>query len=140
MDLPEAQRRTQHHRTARGLRTVVTSATAKRGDPETWLPVIGFEDSYEVSSKGRVRSWRKGSSEELRDKPRIMKQCASVRRGAMQVCLMKSKKKYTKFTHLLVLEAFLGPRPRGFFAIHLDDNKANNNIANLAYRSGKRGK
>ena len=139
MDLQPPQRRTQHHRTERGLRTVVTSATAKRGDPETWRPIEGFEDSYEVSSKGRVRSWRKGSSEDLRDKPRILRQTPSVRRGAMQICLMKERKKSTKFIHLLVLDAFLGLRPRGFYGIHLDGNKANNNIANLAYQSGKKG-
>ncbi|MFC7447652.1 HNH endonuclease [Rhodococcus daqingensis] len=37
----------------------------------------------------------------------------------------------------LVLEAFVGPKPAGFTAIHLDGDKANNNVANLRWSQGE---
>ena len=35
--------------------------------------------------------------------------------------------------HLLIAEAFYGPKPEGMFCRHLDDNRFNNSIVNLAY-------
>lgn len=38
-----------------------------------------------------------------------------------------------KFVHVLMLEAFVGPRQKGFEARHIDDIKANNSLANLCW-------
>ncbi|SIE28114.1 Uncharacterised protein [Mycobacteroides abscessus subsp. abscessus] len=37
--------------------------------------------------------------------------------------------------HCLVLEAFVGPRPKGYQGAHNDDDKTNNNLSNLAWKS-----
>src|SRR3990172_10751871 len=36
-------------------------------------------------------------------------------------------------THHLVLETFVGPRPKNYLGRHLDGNTANNTLANLAW-------
>lgn len=46
-------------------------------------------------------------------------------------------KRFTKMVHLLVLEAFQGPRPKGMIARHLDDNCGNNRDDNLAWGTHK---
>jgi hypothetical protein len=49
----------------------------------------------------------------------------SLRRGG--------RRKYTKFVHRLVLEAFVGPCPPGCESRHLDGNPANNRLDNLRW-------
>lgn len=39
--------------------------------------------------------------------------------------------------HRLILEAFIGPRPPGFYACHIDDNRTNNKLSNLKWGSPK---
>jgi NADH:ubiquinone oxidoreductase subunit C len=51
----------------------------------------------------------------------------------LAVDLWKYGDRYHKKIHLLVLEAFVGPRPEGYEAAHLDDNSRNNHVSNLAW-------
>ena len=138
MELSAAQCRAYHERTKRGMRTLVVPLEARADDPEDWKTVPEFE-RYQVSTRGRVRSWRNGPTGAERTKPRILKQSVSVK-GFMQVCFILDGKKSTKSVHALVLETWLGKRPRGWWCHHLDGNRTNNNLANLGYRAGgKRG-
>ena len=94
---------------------------------ETWRDVIGYEDLYEISSQGQVRSLpRQGTHGRLLRQPRN-------RNGYRQVSLRKDGKTSTKIVHLLVLEAFVGPRPPGFQARHGAGGQDDNSAANLSW-------
>ena len=93
---------------------------------ERWLPVQGFE-RYEVSDKGRVRSLPR---EFPRCAGRVLKPGIN-HKGHHSVCLSNNGSTKQFRVHILVLEAFVGPRPKGLLGLHLDDDKANNNVENL---------
>lgn len=84
-----------------------------------WRPVPGSLIHY-VSSDGRLYS------ERLR---RELRPCV-LGNGYAYVCLRNGK---PSTVHSLVLGAFIGPRPTGMETRHLDGNKLNNKIENLAY-------
>lgn len=88
-------------------------------------PVAGF-DRYTVSKSGEVYS--AGRVAPLKKNPQ---------HGYYRVCLYKNGKSVTRFVHTVVLEAFVGPRPLGMEAAHLDGDKSNNCAENLAWVSPK---
>lgn len=57
--------------------------------------------------------------------------------GYHHVCLCKNNKKYTKRVHILVLEHFIGKKPKGFETRHLDGDKSNNKLSNLKWGTKK---
>ena len=62
----------------------------------------------------------------------VSKQLAQTWNGHhFQVHLMRDAKKFTRYVHHLVLEAFVGPRPPGMSGLHRDDDPANNHVDNL---------
>lgn len=93
------------------------------GAEERWLPVVGYEGWYEVSDLGRVRR--------IRD--RIGR--------PMERLLRWSPSKFEYPTvgifdrarpiHLLVADAFLGPRLPGFEVDHVDGDRNNPKLSNL---------
>lgn len=97
---------------------------------EQWRPVIGHE-GYEVSSQGRVRSidrvltFKDGRSRIARG--RELKSWPIGKVGHRGVGLTG---KARALVHVLVLEAFVGPRPEGLVACHgngiADDNRVEN--------------
>lgn len=93
---------------------------------EEWRTVAGFPD-YQVSSVGRVVSYK-------RQRPRELAGVVGTS-GYQKVTLARDGEKSTKHIHVLVCEAFHGPRPEGMWVRHLDGNKANNAAANLAWGS-----
>lgn len=104
---------------------------------EIWLPVIGFESTYEVSDMGQVRRSGKahragkgrGGGAQL---GRLVKQHIT-RFGYVHVQLWMQGKPKMKLVHRLVAEAFIGPRPRGLVVNHKDGRKTNNVPSNLEY-------
>ncbi len=98
---------------------------------EEWRRIPGYPD-YEVSNLGRVRSWKVNAAQP--DPPRMMSQVASPD-GYRYVFLYASGKKSMKRKriHTLVLEAFVGPRPDGQECRHLDADRGNNCLSNLAW-------
>jgi hypothetical protein len=89
---------------------------------ERWKPVVGFEQWYEVSDMGRVRSSRRGGL-------RILRPGLSTG-GHLSVALGRGN---TRMVHALVLAAFVGPRPPGADSRHLDGNYINNRLDNLSW-------
>lgn len=93
---------------------------------ERWLPVQGF-DLYEVSDRGSVRSLPRDFP---RLKGRVLKPGITPK-GHRFVVLSHRGVPSTKSVHILVLEAFIGPRPEGMLGLHRDDDKSNNTVENL---------
>lgn len=98
---------------------------------EEWRPVVGFEGRYEVSSTGQVMSLPKPT----RAWPIIMIPQISARGGYPSVALRDGSRRVVRPVHVLMLEAFVGPRPEGFFALHCDDDPMNCTISNLRWGS-----
>lgn len=91
-----------------------------------WLPVVGYEDIYDVSAAGGVRNRKTG---------RVLKQGTSDTRYKV-VVLWKGKKGTSKAVHRLVLEAFVGPGD-GMDACHADGTRDNNRVDNLRWGTRK---
>jgi hypothetical protein len=112
---------------------------------EEWRPIVGGPNGYDVSNRGNVRSWRWGrtrSTQALADSPRPMKQQIVPNGGHLQVRLHADTSDHYayRYVHQLVLEAFVGPRPEGLEARHLDGNPKNNVVANLAWGTNRENK
>ena len=96
---------------------------------EIWKPIVGFEETYEISTAYRVASLpRKG-----RPRRRILKPCPNSH-GCPQVQLyLRGKRTNHKVAHL-VADAFLPAKSSTDQVLrHLNDNPADNRIANLAW-------
>ena len=103
-----------------------------------WAPVLGYEGFYEVSSDGEVRSLTRqlsyGRHGHTTYKGRGLK---PYRLGKyLGVGLSLRGVVRSAYIHEIVLRAFVGPRPatesRGEIR-HLDGQKTNNCLSNLAY-------
>lgn len=93
---------------------------------ERWKPVVGYEEQYEVSDHGNLRSVIAGRSQVK--KP-------SLSRGYLRAVLYRNGKSKCAQVHRLVLEAFVGPAPVNHDGGHLDNNRSNNRLENLAWVS-----
>jgi hypothetical protein len=101
---------------------------------EKWLPAPGYENCYEVSDLGRVRSVVRCDSRGRTRSSRVLKG-APAGAGYLKVLVSRGTVATQKQTyiHILVAEAFLGPRPTGLEVNHKDGNKENNCVDNLEY-------
>jgi hypothetical protein len=101
---------------------------------EKWLPIPGWENFYEVSDHGRVRSIERVIPFKGRTRrvfPRILRPWQ--RGGRLAVTLADGGRKTRRHVHLLVLETFIGPRPFGLECCHRDDDPTNNRLDNLRW-------
>ncbi len=101
---------------------------------EVWKSVVGYEELYEVSNHGRVRamfeSWNG------RYKPGRILKFINHNHGYLMVNLYypgTHQPGRARLVHSLVLEAFKGPRPKGYDTRHLDGNKKNNLVNNIEW-------
>ena len=96
---------------------------------EEWRPVVGYEELYEVSDLGRVRSVpRKGTSGQIL-KPYVGN------RGYLTVNPSINGRNHTMPIHHVVALAFLGPRPFGAQIRHLNGDRTDPHLSNLSYGS-----
>jgi len=102
---------------------------------EKWKKIWWAKD-YEVSNLGRVRSWKVNPPNK---KDRVVKEpkILSVKIGSRGYpCVaIRSDDNVKKMpnVHVLVAEAFLGPRPEGMVVCHINDNKTDCTLENLEY-------
>lgn len=57
------------------------------------------------------------------------------RNGYLLATLFKDKKRFRKTIASLVLETFVGPRPKGLLACHRNDDNQDNSLENLAWQT-----
>lgn len=98
---------------------------------ENWKPIKGYENFYSISDMGNVRRDVNGTG--LCKKNRILK--PGLKTGYYFVVLSKNGfQKCFRIAHL-VIEHFLGPRPKTFDINHRNGIKTDNKINNLEYVS-----
>ena len=97
---------------------------------ENWKAIPGF-DGDEVSDLGRVHSFRCHSGNR-RESPRLMAGYVDTS-GYRHTTLRKATSKHTVKIHRLVLSAFVGPRPDGMEARHLNGDRDDNRLSNLCW-------
>jgi len=106
-------------------------------DSETWRTIDGYNNKYEVSDCGRVKSHH-GDGQ-----PRILSQSEDSR-GYKKVNLCLNGAKDTRLIHRLVADAFLAFKPdkigtrQGQYQLnHKDFDKTNNSVENLEWVTPK---
>jgi hypothetical protein len=94
---------------------------------EYWSEVPGHEGKYDVSTLGRVRSWRQ------RQEGRMLRP-GVLNGGYGQVLLMPGY--HAVLVHRLMAQAFFGDPPPGRpLVLHWDDKPLHNTLDNLRYGS-----
>lgn len=120
-------------------------------DGENWRAVVGYEGLYEVSDLGRARCLQgkqSGTDGGIGKPPKILK-FQQIGHHAPATIFTKGHERRRRMLHILVLEAFAGPRPPGLWGLHRNDEKSDNRLSNLywgtpvqnvadAYRNGLR--
>ncbi|MBX9661624.1 MAG: NUMOD4 motif-containing HNH endonuclease [Nitrospiraceae bacterium] len=107
--------------------------------PEEWRPVVGWEDLYEVSDQGRVRSldrtthFTDGRVRFFPGQLLTLYRSPGKARAYPRVELRRAKQHRTVNVHVLVLEAFVGPRPDGMNCCHWNDDPTDNRLSNLRW-------
>ena len=110
-------------------------------DKERWRWVVGWKGYYLISSFGRVKSVartiQRSDGTHDRIKSRLLRPW-SIRSGHLNVTLYRSGKRKNRLIHQLVMEAFVGPRPKGMEVRHFPDrDPTNNRLDNLQYGTRK---
>jgi hypothetical protein len=96
---------------------------------EEWRPVAGWEQSYEVSSHGRVAGVRQIG----RWTGKRIRKLKLDRFGYHATGLyLRGKTRFVQ-VHVLVAEAFICPRPEGLIVNHKDSDRTNNHYSNLEW-------
>ena len=90
---------------------------------EIWKSIIGFEDLYEVSNLGRIKS--------LIQCPSLIRSTKNKKGDYLRISLSKNGKTTTVLIHRVVWEAFNGDISKGYQVHHIDGNKQNNRLSNL---------
>ena len=106
---------------------------------EIWLPIEGYENLYEVSNLGRVRSLERTvirkNGVKLKVSGKILK--PRVNKGYLFVTLCKNGIGRNCYLHRLVSTAFI-PNPNNLPQVnHLSEDKLNNSVENLEWCSAK---
>jgi hypothetical protein len=107
---------------------------------ECWKPVVGYEDTYEVSNLGRIRSvprvtkrrFNGGTESNMTYSARILKPM-STRFDYLKYGLSRNGKTVSMLGHRIVAKAWL-PNPNDYPIVHhRDHNKHNNSVENLEW-------
>lgn len=97
---------------------------------EIWKPIKGYEDLYEISNFGRVKSFNYMNQ----GKEKILK-LHTLKYNYKQIMLQKNNIRKCFLVHRLVAEYFI-PNPNNLpYVNHKDENPANNHVSNLEWCS-----
>ena len=104
---------------------------------EVWRPVLDFEEFYEVSNLGRIKSLPRKISRTLRGKPTLCFYKEKIitpfknMHGYFCLALFNGNTRVMATVHKVVFEAFHGRLPAGKEINHKDAVKTNNSPDNL---------
>ncbi len=102
---------------------------------EQWRKVVGYDDYYEVSNLGRVRSIDRTiqytDGRVVHRKSKILSQ--KIDRGYYSVTVSKNNDKKLLKVHRLVAQAFIPNTDNLPCVNHKDENKENNSVDNLEW-------
>lgn len=106
---------------------------------EIWKSITDYEELYEVSNFGRVRSLPRtvAFGNQKRTTPYMIIAPYIRPAGYATVKLGKDGKKRNAYVHRLVALAFLGDCPSNHEVCHRDGNKTNNTSSNLYWGTRK---
>lgn len=104
---------------------------------EIWKDVVGYENIYEVSNLGRIRSAKGKTTHSVlhgtrKWTPRVLKQKIS-EDGTCRADLWKNKAPKTFLVHQLVANAFIKKVEGKDYINHIDGNRLNNHVDNLEW-------
>lgn len=98
-----------------------------------WVAIPGFDGAYEVSTDGQIRRGtdctKNGARKGFIKKHRVD------HLGYARVTCRRNGKSAIVSPHIAVLQAFVGPRPLGHDASHLNGIKLDNRLENLAWET-----
>ena len=104
---------------------------------EIWKDVIGYEEQYQVSNLGNIRSKNRVIVDSLGRRRKLQSQQIRIqtsKTGYKQVLLYKDGEMRTHLVHRLVAEAFIPKTETNKNEInHKDENKSNNTVDNLEW-------
>lgn len=110
---------------------------------EIWKDVIDYENLYEVSNLGRIKSKNRIIYQENNGtmckhlyKGKLLK-CKREKNNYIRVRLSKDGKATTKSLHRLVAEAFIPHTNENDIVNHIDNNPSNNIASNLEWTTCK---
>jgi hypothetical protein len=111
-------------------------ARLKRLENEQWVGISGYEEFYEISDQGRVKSrfrYARSGAGMRRVPEKLMTQTVHPQTGHCRVQLSKKGKIKTMIVYKLVMEAYGKPKPDGYDIKHKDGNRQNNALSNLEW-------
>ena len=105
---------------------------------EVWRDITGFEELYQVSNRGRVKSLGREETHKPgrgRVAKRYIRRASLSKTGYLQLNLCEGGKSYCRRIHKLVAKAFVD-NPKGLPEVkHIDGDKTNNVAENLMWCS-----
>ena len=105
---------------------------------EIWKDIPGWQDFYQASNRGHIRSINRTVKTSRREsltkfKGKVLNAC-KIKNGYLMVSLTApSRQLKHAYVHDLVLVAFKGPKPKSREACHNNGDKTDNKISNLRY-------
>lgn len=97
---------------------------------EIWKDIKGYENKYQVSNLGNVRSLSYNNTNTIKNLVLKINHC-----GYYEICLTKHNKRKFYLVANLVADAFIKNRTDNTIVTHIDGNKLNNSVDNLKYIS-----
>lgn len=110
---------------------VVDQESKIKSDKEIWKPIKGYENLYEVSNHGNVKSFIRHGNNRVRILNGSLADHDSER--YLLVSLHKNNIKENKRIHIIVAETFLGKPNFKVHIHHKDENRLNNHVDNLEW-------
>ena len=111
--------------------------------PKKWKWISGYEGKYRIYKKGCVKAKRRYTRKEWQNGEARENAWFSLKpgidhKGYFYVGLWLHSKARTFRIHRLVLDAYVGPRPKNKQCRHLNGDKTDNRLSNLKWGTGKR--